>query len=83
MRRFWRPRRADEKVQRRNHSTEFRAKVALAAFRGDRTFAELTERLDVHPNQITQREMELLERSAEMVRTAAERRETIAPGIGQ
>jgi len=31
------------KRKRRNHSTEFKAKVALAALRGDRTLAELAE----------------------------------------
>ena len=37
---------------RRNHSSAFNAKVALAAVRGDRTLAELAEQFDVHPNQI-------------------------------
>ena len=37
---------------RRNHSPAFKAKVALAAVRGDRTLAELAEHFDVHPNQI-------------------------------
>ena len=37
---------------RRNHSPAFKAKVALAAVRGDRTLAELAEPFDVHPNQI-------------------------------
>ena len=38
--------------KRRNHSTSFKAKVALAAICGDRTMAELAEHFDVHPNQI-------------------------------
>ena len=38
---------------RRNHSPAFKAKVALAAVKGDRTLAQLAEQFDVHPNQIT------------------------------
>ncbi len=37
---------------RRNHSPAFKAKVALAAVKGDATLAELAKRFDVHPNQI-------------------------------
>lgn len=50
---------------RRNHSPEFKAKVALAALKGEETMAELSQRFDVHPNQITQWKTQLLERSAE------------------
>jgi transposase-like protein len=39
---------------RRNHTPAFKAKVALAAVKGDRTIAQLSEQFDVHPNQITQ-----------------------------
>ena len=38
---------------RRDHSPAFKAKVALAAIKGDRTIAQLSEHFDVHPNQIT------------------------------
>src|SRR3984957_4984378 len=38
---------------RRNHTPAFKAKVALAAIKGDRTLAQLAEHFDVHPNQIT------------------------------
>ncbi len=38
---------------RRNHTPGFKAKVALAAVKGDRTLAQLAEQFDVHPNQVT------------------------------
>jgi transposase-like protein len=37
---------------RRNHTPAFKAKVALAAVKGDRTIVQLAEHFDVHPNQI-------------------------------
>ena len=46
---------------RRNHSPAFKAKVALAAIRGEKTLAELAEQFDLHPNQITQWRSQLLE----------------------
>jgi transposase len=38
---------------RRNHTSAFKAKVALAAVKGDRTLAQVAEQFDVHPNQVT------------------------------
>ena len=38
---------------RRNHTPAFKAKVAMAAVKGERTLAELAQQFDVHPNQIT------------------------------
>jgi transposase len=49
---------------RRNHSPAFKAKVALAAIKGEKTLAELAEQFDVHPNQITTWRSQLLERAA-------------------
>ena len=54
------------KRSRRNHTPTFRAKVALAAVKGDRTLAELATQFDVHPTQITQWKAQLLERAAEI-----------------
>ena len=51
---------------RRNHSAEFKAKVALAAVRGDRTLSKLASQFDVHPNQITQWKTQLLDRAAQL-----------------
>jgi transposase len=39
---------------RRNHSPAFKAKVALAAIRGEQTLVELSQQFDVHANQIKQ-----------------------------
>jgi transposase-like protein len=46
---------------RRNHSPAFKAKVALAAIKGQKTLAELAEQFNVHANQITSwRKVEVL-----------------------
>ncbi len=50
---------------RRNHSPAFKAKVALAAVQGDETLVELSERFDIHANQITQWKSQLLARASE------------------
>ena len=50
--------------KRWNNSSEFKAKVVIAAFRGDKMLAELAPQFDVHPNLITDWEVQLLERSA-------------------
>ena len=51
---------------RRNHTATFKAKVALAAIKGDRTLAQLAEQFDVHPNQITSWKAQLEEGAAEV-----------------
>ena len=58
---------------RRNHSAVFKAKVALAALKGEATLAELAERFDVHPNQVTQWKSQLLDRAAEVFAAGSER----------
>jgi transposase len=52
------------KRPRRNHSPAFKAKVALAAVKGEKTLAELAQQFDVHPNQIAQWKAQLLEGAA-------------------
>ena len=52
------------KRTRRNHSPAFKAKVALAAVKGEKTLAELAQQFDVHPNQITGWRSQLLEGAA-------------------
>ena len=50
--------------KRRNHAPAFKAQVALAALKGDKTLAELAQQHDVHPNQITDWKTQLLERAS-------------------
>ena len=49
---------------RRNHSPEFKAKVALAAIQGDKTLAQLAEQFDLHANQIVEWKKQLQEHAA-------------------
>jgi|SRR5688572_5416695 transposase len=51
---------------RRNHTPVFKAKVALAAIKGEKTLAELAQQFDVHANQITQWRSQLLEGAADV-----------------
>jgi transposase-like protein len=51
---------------RRNHTPAFKAKVALAAIRGEMTLAQLAEHFDVHPNQITAWKVLLQEGAADV-----------------
>jgi len=52
--------------KRRHHSPEFKAKVALAAVRGDGTMAELAEHFDVHPNPIQEWKKRWVEQAGEL-----------------
>jgi transposase-like protein len=54
------------KRPRRNHAPAFKARVALDALKGNQTILELSERYQVHPNQITDWKKQLLEHAAEV-----------------
>jgi transposase len=51
---------------RRHHAPAFKAKVALAAIKGEMTLAQLAEHFDVHPNQITQWKSQLQEAATDV-----------------
>ena len=54
------------KRPRRNHSAVFKAKVALEAVKEEQTLIQLSERFQVHPNQITEWKKQLLEKAPEV-----------------
>ena len=51
---------------RKKFTNEFRAKVALAALKGDKTMSELAVEFEVHPTQVSAWRNELKERAAEI-----------------
>ncbi len=63
-------------AKRRNYSTDFKAKVALAAIRGDGTMAELASRYDIHPNMIAKWKRQALSGMKEGFGRNAQRRDS-------
>jgi transposase-like protein len=63
----------------RTHSATFKAQLAVAALRGDKTIAEIMAEFEVHPNQVTAWKAQLLERSSEAFGETADG--TPAPNI--
>ncbi len=54
------------KRTRRNHGASFKAQVAVAAVKGDKTLTELAEPFSMHPTQITEWKQQLLARAADV-----------------
>ena len=52
--------------KRRNHSPDFKAKVALAAIKGDETLNELSQRFGINANLIVKWKKQLLDSSSEV-----------------
>ena len=50
--------------KRKQYSSNFKAKVALAAIKGDQTTSELAARFQIHPTMVSTWKRELLERAA-------------------
>ena len=69
------------KRPRRNHTAAYKAKVALAALKGDKTLAELSEKFDVHVSQIVQWKTQLLDGAMGVFLTPAEKREAQGPSV--
>ena len=66
---------------RRNHTAAYKAKVALAALKGDKTLAELSEKFDVHASQIVQWKTQLLDGAMGVLLSPAEKRESQGPSV--
>jgi transposase len=53
-------------VKRKQHSAEFKARVAMAALSGEKTLAELSSEFGVHPTMISTWKQELMKRANEL-----------------
>ena len=52
--------------KRKKYSASFKARVALEAYKGEKTMAELSSQFKVHANQISKWKKQLIENSPEL-----------------
>lgn len=52
--------------KRKQHSAQFKAKVALAALQNEETTAQLASRFDIHPTMISTWKRQLLDSASEL-----------------
>ena len=62
--------------KRRNHAPGFKAQVAIAALKGEKTLAELAQQYELHPNTITKWKARLQEHAADVFGAAEDEQRT-------
>ena len=67
--------------KRKSHSGAFKAQVALAALKGDRTLAELSEQFGIHPNQISDWKQVLMESAALIFEGGSGKKRGVEPDL--
>ena len=69
------------KRKRRNHSAQFKTKVALEALKEEQTVAQLAQRFDVHPNQISAWKRQLRQGAVDVFESGPKREDESAETI--